>query len=162
MKKFTALVLSLVLLLSAQVGSVFASSSSSKMDGFIEEAIGTPYKRGGTSLKGFDCSGFVISIFNQMNIDLPRTSKDQSSEGTKVAKDDLQPGDLVFFDTEGKNNGDVTHAGIYVGNGEFAHASVSRGVVLDKLDSNYYKPRYVTARRVMDEDTFTKFATVAK
>jgi len=160
LKKFTALVLSLVLLLSAQVGSVFASST--KMEGIIDTALGSPYKSGGTTVKGFDCSGFTTFVFDQMGIDLPRTSKSQATAGTKVAKEDLQAGDLVFFDTVGSIDGVVSHVGIYIGGGEFVHASTSRGVVTDKLSSSYYAKRYITARRVMDEETFAQYAAVAK
>jgi len=160
LKKITALVLGLVLLFTAQAGSVFASST--QMEDMIEEAIGSPYKSGGTTVKGFDCSGFTTFIFDQMGIELPRTSKSQADSGTKVEKSELKQGDLVFFDTAGNNNGVVTHVGIYVGDGSFVHASTSRGVVTDKLSSSYYAKRYVTARRVMDENTFAQYATVVK
>ncbi|WP_240941405.1 C40 family peptidase [Paenibacillus sp. HB172176] len=157
-KKFSVLVLGLTLLIAFQAGSVFASS---EMVGIISKVEGTKYRYGGTTTKGFDCSGFTGYVFAKMNIDLPRVSRDQATIGTKVAKADLQPGDLVFFDTSGKNNGGITHVGIYVGDGEFAHASTSRGVTFEKLDSSYYKNRFVTARRVMDEKEFALYTQEA-
>jgi len=159
-KKVSIILAGLVLMLAFQAGSAFASAS--KMDGFIDELIGTRYSYGGTTTKGFDCSGFTSYVFNKMGIDLPRRSSDQAGAGTKVAKADLQPGDLVFFDTSGKNNGGISHVGIYVGDGNFAHASTSKGVIIEKLDSSYYKPRYVTAARVMDESQFEKFVVAAE
>ncbi|MFF2889879.1 C40 family peptidase [Paenibacillus sp. NPDC057967] len=159
-KKVSIILAGLVLMLAFQAGSAFASAS--KMDGIIDELIGTRYSYGGTTTKGFDCSGFTSYVFNKMGIDLPRRSSDQAGAGTKVAKTDLQPGDLVFFDTSGKNNGGISHVGIYVGDGNFAHASTSKGVIIEKLDSSYYKPRYVTAARVLDESQFEKFIVAAE
>ncbi|WP_141503601.1 C40 family peptidase [Paenibacillus luteus] len=155
MKKVTALLLGLVLVLAFQAGSAFADS---KLNGVINDVIGSPYKSGGTTAKGFDCSGFTGFVFEKLGIELPRTSGSQSKAGTKVAKADLIPGDLVFFDTVGGNNSTVSHVGIYIGDGKFAHSSSSRGVVTDKLNSSYYEDRYVTARRVMDDESFQALA----
>lgn len=150
----------LVLLLAFQAGSAFASAS--KMDGIIDDLIGSRYSYGGTSAKGFDCSGFTSYVFDKMGIDLPRRSADQATAGTKVAKAELQPGDLVFFDTSGKNNGSVSHVGIYVGDGKMAHASTSKGVVYEDINSSYYKSRFVTARRVMDEKAIETYTTAVE
>lgn len=150
MKKITSLLLGLVLVLAFQAGSAFADS---KLNGTISDLIGTPYRSGGTSSNGFDCSGFTSYVFDKLGVDLPRTSGSQAKTGTKVTKADLLPGDLVFFDTAGGNNSAVSHVGIYIGDGKFAHTSLSRGVVIDKLNSSYYENRYVTARRVMDADS---------
>ncbi len=132
------------------------------MDGIIDELIGVKYQYGGSTTSGFDCSGFTGYVFAKMGLDLSRRSVDQASQGEKVAKADLKAGDLVFFDTSGKNNGNISHVGIYVGNGKFAHASTRIGVTIDELDSSYYKTRYVTARRVMDDSAFEKYAVAAK
>ncbi len=117
--------------------------------GLIRTALayrGTRYRRGGTSRGGFDCSGFTRYIFAKYGITLPHSSSAQSRIGTPVAKADLQPGDLVFFQTYKRG---VSHVGIYIGNGRFVHASThGRGVTVDSLDSAYYGPRYRGARRV--------------
>lgn len=152
MKKASALLIGLVLMLAFQAGSVFADS---KMDGIIDDLIGTPYQSGGTTTKGFDCSGFTTYVFDKMGIELTRTSASQSKSGKKVAKSDLIAGDLVFFNTNGKG---VSHVGIYVGDGKFAHSSSSKGVTISKLSDSYYEDRYVNARRIMNTSTFEKYA----
>ncbi|MFS0723367.1 C40 family peptidase [Paenibacillus sp. 1P07SE] len=148
MKRFIALMLAAVMFASF-AGSVVASEKDLRAK--VNKVVGTPYKYGGTTTKGFDCSGFVLHIFNQYNVSLPRTSSAQAQKGTKVNRSDLQPGDLVFFNTSGKG---ISHAGIYLGNGEFAHSSSSKGVIVSKLSSSYYDKRYVTARRVASAKTF--------
>ena len=167
MKKLSTSLILAILIFSLATGSVFASSSTATkaddtvMNTYIDNVIGTKYKYGGTSVKtGFDCSGFVGHIFKKMGYELDRRSADIATQGTKVAKDSLIPGDLVFFDTSGSNNGGITHVGIYVGDGQFAHASTSKGVRYDSLDSSYYKPRYVTARRILADTDYVAFATV--
>lgn len=127
-------------------------SASSELTDSVNEVIGTPYKWGGTTVKGFDCSGFILHIFNQFDVNLPRTSKSQAEVGNKVDKEELREGDLVFFNTSGRG---ISHAGIYIGEGKFAHSSSSKGVTISKLSDDYYEKRYVTARRVVKEDTFT-------
>jgi len=159
-KKLSMMVLAITLLLAFSAGSVSASSSSMLTN--IEDVKGTKYKYGGNSTSGFDCSGFVRYIFDKMDIELPRRSADQAAEGTKVAKDSLKTGDLVFFDTSGSNNGSISHVGIYIGDGKFAHASTSKGVTIDSLDSSYYKPRYVTARRVLSDEQHEKYVEASK
>lgn len=166
MKKISMSLLLSILIFAFATGSVFASSGTATKDSdttmitYIDNVVGTKYKYGGTTTAGFDCSGFVGHIFKKMGYELDRRSADIATQGTKVAKSDLIPGDLVFFDTNGSNNGSVTHVGIYVGNGQFAHASTSKGVRYDALDSSYYKNRYVTARRILSENDYVAFATV--
>lgn len=142
---------------------VLAFSSTALADAPINEAIdellGTKYKYGGTTEKGFDCSGFTQYVFNEFSIDLPRASKGQAGIGTKVAKKNLRKGDLVFFNTDGKG---ISHVGIYLGNDEFAHTSTRKGVTIDKLSNKYYVDRYVTARRVLTDDQYKKIATEAE
>jgi len=158
LRKLSVFLLSLALLLAFQVGSVFAadSSSTSKLDDVVHKLIGIDYDYGGTTTDGFDCSGFTRYVFKKFDIDLPHSSKEQYKTGKKVLRADLRPGDLVFFNTSG--NG-VSHVGIYVGDGKFAH-SASRGVAISDLDETYYAKRYIGARRVMDTDTYQAVATV--
>lgn len=153
MRKLSVVMFSLALLLLVQVGSVFASS---KLDTEIDKLIGVKYKYSGTTTDGFDCSGFTQYVFRKLGIELNRSSKDQAIQGKKVAKDDLRPGDLVFFNTNGKG---ISHVGIYVGDGKFAHASTSKGVRISALTEKYYVNKYVTARRVMDTETYQAVAT---
>lgn len=113
--------------------------------------IGTPYRFGGTSTStGFDCSGFIGYLFREeAGIKLPRSTREMiNMPAPKVARHDLQPGDLIFF----ANHGRVNHAGIYIGDGEFIHSSSSRsgGVRVDKLASRYWNSRYLMAKRVID------------
>ncbi|QJD87314.1 C40 family peptidase [Cohnella herbarum] len=149
MKKFVLSLFSFVLVIAFSGGSVFASQND--LNKAIDEVVGTPYKWGGTTTSGFDCSGFILYIFNQYETKLPRTSSSQSKIGEKVEKDDLRLGDLVFFNTSGKG---VSHAGIYVGDGQFAHSSSSKGVRISKLSDKYYAKRYVTARRVVSGENY--------
>jgi probable lipoprotein NlpC len=111
---------------------------------------GTPYRWGGTSRSGIDCSGLLCNSFRAINYELPRTSDAQSKIGNKVKKSKLQPGDLVFFAT-GKKRRRITHVGMVTesrsGRIKFIHSSSSLGVVENDLDTDYYKKRYITARR---------------
>lgn len=107
---------------------------------------GTPYKFGGTTPKGFDCSAYVQYVFAKHKASLPRAADVQVQEGIFLLKKQLKPGDLVFFSTYEPG---ASHVGIYAGKGMFWNASTSRGVVLDSLDNSYWKPRYYGARRVL-------------
>ena len=125
------------------------STGSTKANKIIKTAkkyIGCPYLWGGTSPSGFDCSGFVQYVFNANGIKIPRTSREQYNFGTKVSKSNLQPGDLVFFNTSGKG---VSHVGIYIGDGKFIHSGTKNGVIIAELFSNYWMALYLGARRVL-------------
>lgn len=111
-----------------------------------KQYIGVPYVWGGTSPKGFDCSGFVQYVFAKHGVSLPRTSSQQWGVGSPVSRDALRAGDLVFFNTNGQG---VSHVGIYIGNGQFIHASSSRGIMISELSNSYWSPRYVGAKQVL-------------
>jgi len=112
--------------------------------------LAVPYRFGGTTLWGLDCSGFVQKAFAFLNFDLPRSAREQFLEGAKVAKADLSPGDLVFFRTYAKY---PSHVGIYLGDNRFVHASASeRKVTVDSLDKPYYEKRYIGAKRLLFEE----------
>ncbi|KPV55946.1 hydrolase Nlp/P60 [Paenibacillus sp. A3] len=153
MKKLVGFAFSLTLFCSISVGSVFAETPLSAA---VNEAMGTPYKYAGTTTKGFDCSGYTSWVFDKFGVDLPHTSKGQAELGTEVAKDQLRPGDLVFFNTDGKG---ISHVGVYVGEGKFYHSATDQGVTVTKLSDSYYAKRYVTARRVLSDEQYKQVMT---
>ena len=107
---------------------------------------GVPYRSGGSDPSGFDCSGFVWYVFAQHGLALPRTVSELYDVGARVDSDDLEPGDLVFFRTEGRV---VSHVGMAIGGEEFVHAPNSRGEVrVERMGSGYWLSRYAGARRV--------------
>ncbi len=112
------------------------------------EYLGTPYRYGGSDSGGFDCSGFTSFIFKHFQISLNRTAAGQYSNGVAVSKENLDIGDLVFFNCAGSG---ISHVGIYCGNNEFIHSSSPRsgGVIYSSLGESYYASSYVGARRVI-------------
>ncbi|PKL82525.1 MAG: hypothetical protein CVV24_09635 [Ignavibacteriae bacterium HGW-Ignavibacteriae-3] len=115
--------------------------------------LDTPYKYGGNGADGIDCSAFTLQVYqNSISVDLPRSAREQYSTGEKIGKDELQFGDLVFFNTTRRSN--PGHVGIYLGENKFVHASRTLGVTVSSLDEGYYKKRYVGARRVDQTDEF--------
>ena len=115
---------------------------------------GTPYKYGGTTRAGMDCSALVFHSYYAVGINLPRKSEDQSKLGQKVSLQDLQPGDLLFFAT-GKKKNTVTHSGIVTEVAKqdirFIHASTSLGVTEDFLSNRYWSGAFLFARRILEE-----------
>jgi murein DD-endopeptidase / murein LD-carboxypeptidase len=134
-------------------GSVFADS---KMDQVIQDAKGTSYRSGGTTLDGFDCSGFTMYVFNKLGIKLPHQSGSQFKMGSSVSRDEMRAGDLVFFNTTGRG---ISHVGIFMGEGKFAHSSSSRGVIISSLNESYYANCYVGAKRIMSTDAYHAVAS---
>lgn len=108
--------------------------------------IGVPYVFGGNSPRyGLDCSAYVKLVYSQVGINLPRTADAQFEVGTPVATADLLPGDAVFFETYAPG---ASHVGIYIGDGNFIHASSSKGVTISSLGASYYSSHYLGARRM--------------
>ena len=106
---------------------------------------GAPYRNGGTTPEGFDCSGFVQYVFRQHGLVLPRETREQFRIGAGVSRTQLRPGDLVFFTTVAPG---ASHVGLVVGDDQFVHAPSSRGVVrVERLSADYWRRRFVGARR---------------
>lgn len=128
------------------MGSNTAQAASvSELTATTSKYIGVPYVYGGTTARGLDCSGFTQLVFSQLGYDLSRTTATQYKQGKAVSKSDLQPGDLVFFNTTGKG---VSHVGISLGGNKFVHAGTSTGVTEANLTSSYWANKYMGAKRV--------------
>jgi hypothetical protein len=112
----------------------------------IEQWYGAPYRRSGMTMKGTDCSGFVLSVYRDVyDMDLLRSSREMAKHILPIEKTELQEGDLIFFRT--KNSKVINHVAIYLKEGYFVHASSSRGVVIDNLDRTYWKKYYYQSGR---------------
>lgn len=128
-----------------QFNSQLASQTTNLVD-YAKTLLGTPYRAGGATPSGFDCSGFMYYVFKNAGIDLPRSSKDMATVGQRITKSELQVGDMVFFAHSGTR---INHVGMYVGNGKFIHSpSSGKTVEITALDGYYWKDRFITARRV--------------
>lgn len=117
-----------------------------------EKYLGTPYKFGGNTSSGFDCSGFTVKVFEENNFNLPRRSSDQAEAGKNIDISDVKPGDLLFFATAGGSR--VSHVGIVHdigpdGEVKFIHASTSKGVIISSLNEKYWNKAYLHAQRVL-------------
>lgn len=137
-------------------GLSVASMSTKQSSDVLSRAVnvlGTPYRWGGSSpSKGFDCSGLVKYAFNDVqDVDLPRTSSAMAQgHGVKVARNDLKPGDLIFFNIKSRR---VNHVAIYLGNDRFIHAPRrGKNVSIDTLNKPYWKKHYVVAKRVLPKE----------
>ncbi|GHT53557.1 hypothetical protein FACS189451_05680 [Bacteroidia bacterium] len=123
---------------------------------FSEQYLGTPYRRGATGPNRFDCSGFTSFVFRNFGFILSHGCISQIKEGTPVPQNELRTGDLIFFKGRSLKSTRVGHVGIVIsnqGNGDltFIHASCHKGVTVDKLESIYYKKRYITGLRILSE-----------
>ena len=122
------------------------SSMARRLTSIAMQYIGTPYVFGGNSLYyGIDCSAYTQQIYAQVGISLPRTADYQYEVGTPISRSELLPGDEVFFTTYTYG---ASHCGIYLGDGNFIHASSSRGVTISSLNEHYYSTHYIGARRM--------------
>jgi cell wall-associated NlpC family hydrolase len=126
---------------------------------FAEKMLDLPYKFGANGVLGLDCSSFVQTVYSLIDMQLPRSAREQFKVGEKIAKDELKSGDLLFFRTYARF---PSHVGIYIGDNQFIHASsVSKKVRIDSLDRPYYLKRYIGAKRLLDETAMVE-ETAAK
>ena len=158
-KLFFRTILGLTLFLVSCASTKHASVHEDKVEKVIETArtfIGTPYRYGGTTRSGMDCSGLLINSFRAVEMSLPRSSEAQSKIGKEIKKmNELEPGDLVFFAT-GRKKKEITHVGLVTDvkskdEIKFIHSSSSLGVVETNLFAEYYQKRFRGARRVIEE-----------
>lgn len=128
-----------------------------KIDGLLAEAdsyLGTPYRYGGMTRNGIDCSAFVLSVFGtSMGMNLPRVAASQAQQGERVSREEIQKGDLVFF-SQGSR---ISHVGIVhsvspEGDIKFIHAATSRGVMVSSLTDSYWGPKFRFAKRIINDN----------
>ncbi|MGE7949225.1 NlpC/P60 family protein [Lysinibacillus sp. NPDC093688] len=151
---------SFMLFSTTHIDSAEAATQSEVTD-TASKYLGIPYKYGGTTTSGFDCSGFTSQVFADLGITLNRTSGAQYQQGTAVAKSDLQVGDLLFFNTSGSG---ISHVSIYIGDGKMIHSQTNQGVSYSNVNDPYYwGSRYVGAKRVatFDEEQKAEVKKVA-
>ncbi len=122
-------------------------TSFSSLKAAVSKWLGVPYKFGGEDKYGVDCSAFTRAVCNDLGVTIPRNSRQQARVGSEIRLPDLKAGDLVFFDM--KFRGRISHVGVYMGEGKFAHASCSKGVTNSNFQGGYYQKRYVKARRIL-------------
>ena len=119
--------------------------TNARLIAFLESWYGTPYRFGGGDRVGIDCSAFTSMLLDSVyGVALPRTARSQYEMGVKIRKEQLEQGDLVFFNT----TGGISHVGIYLANNKFVHAATSSGVAISDLDDMYYRKRFIGASRV--------------
>jgi murein DD-endopeptidase / murein LD-carboxypeptidase len=129
------------------MGVALSTTSNVKLFQFVYDWVGTPYHFGGDSKKGIDCSAFTKELYAKVfNLTIKRNSRDIFSMVSPVRKDDLQEGDLVFFKIHSRS---ISHVGIYLGGGKFAHAS-NRGVAINSLEDGYYSRYFYKGGRLLD------------
>jgi len=136
-----AVIATLYVYLSAESSTQSKAKKSDDLIALAKSKLGSPYVYAKAGPDSFDCSGFVYYLFNENNIDIPRTSIAQSKIGSKITRDEIKRGDLVFFDTSLK--GHVNHSGIYLGDGKFIHASSGKAnsVTISDIDG-WYKDKF--------------------
>ena len=128
-------------------GETFITGSEGKnILATAKKYLGVPYVFGGTTPDGFDCSGFIQYVFNELGYKIPRLADEQFLLGHSAKVSQLEAGDLVFFETYMEG---ASHCGIYVGDRKFLHVSSSRGVRIDSLDNDYWSPRFFGARKII-------------
>ncbi|MCM3128954.1 MULTISPECIES: C40 family peptidase [unclassified Paenibacillus] len=141
-KTLTAAALGFALLFSAGV----TEASASILSKTVNNTVGIPYQYGGSTLSGFDCSGFTRYVYKQLGVNLPHSSKQQFHKGQAIKKSELVKGDLVFFNTSGSG---VSHVGIYLGNNQFVSATSSKGIAITPINKGYWSSKYYGAKRML-------------
>lgn len=137
----------------ADSGAGAAPTLSQRVIDLAKTMLNIPYRFGGTTLRGIDCSAFVQRVFGLINLELPRTAREQFGLGERIDRGELSVGDLVFFRTYAQF---PSHVGIYLGDDLFIHASsVGRKVTIDSLEQGYYRKRFLGGRRVIEASTST-------
>jgi lipoprotein Spr len=129
------------------MGVALSATSNLKLYQFVYDWIGTPYRLGGETKKGIDCSGFAFELYNKVFSTLiGNNSRNIFSMVNPISKDELKEGDLVFFKIGSRS---ITHMGVYIGNNKFAHASSSKGVMISDLDEDYWRRYYYKGGRLL-------------
>ncbi len=129
------------------MGVALSATSNLKLYQFVYDWIGTPYRLGGETKKGIDCSGFSFELYNKVFSTLiGNNSRNIFSMVNPISKDELKEGDLVFFKIGSRS---ITHMGVYIGNNKFAHASSSKGVMISDLDEDYWRRYYYKGGRLL-------------
>jgi murein DD-endopeptidase / murein LD-carboxypeptidase len=135
-------------ILSRGSGKYLKQGDADKVVEYAKRFLGVDYVFGGSSTSGFDCSGFTMYAYKSVGINLPHTASGQANFGIVVSKDELVPGDLVYFETYKSG---ISHVGIYIGSGKFIHASSGKGyVTINNLSDTYYTTRFRGATRLMN------------
>jgi lipoprotein Spr len=143
---------------SAFAASATSMQTASQIIATGKQFMNVPYVFGGDTPSGFDCQGFMKYIFGQYNISLPSGARSQSKVGTPVSRDQLQPGDLVFFSTASNDRKysdayhKIGHVGVYIGNGQVLHTYGSPGVTISNMNSGWWSNHFITARRVLTDN----------
>ncbi len=127
------------------VDSPSTGETSLRLAALADAWVGTPYRRGGQDSHGIDCSGLARTVLAEFGVGLPRTTSAQRQMGRAVAREEMAPGDLLFFRL---GSGHVNHVGVALDTDRFLHASSTRGVVVDRLNDTFFGRRFVEARRV--------------
>lgn len=129
----------------------YSSSLVKQIINSAEDQLGTPYKSGGTTAAGFDCSGLIFATFKKYDILLPRSAVELAEVGQKISKKNIQKGDLIFFKTNGKNG--INHVGLAVDvdNDDilFIHSSIQKGVIISSTKEPYYNITFCQANRIL-------------
>ncbi len=155
MKKILLLFTLLLIVTSCKTSSPTTSSNNKLAEKIINDAtskIGSPYRFGGTTNAGYDCSGLVFTSFKKYDLSLPRTSKEMAKEGKIINKSNAQKGDLIFFKTGGSSQ--INHVGLIVDVNrddiKFVHSSTKKGVIISSITEDYYRKSFVQINRILE------------